>query len=416
MNLKSLMTMILSFAVIVTLAVTIGSLVRYKVLTSLAHDSVADTTIEISGYATNPVKLKVSDLYDVAIKVKLFEETNYDVQLVTTKRGALATLTKAIDDAGVIQEIKPSVTKDSDGYYQYDEGTNGNSVDCGKVLLALTDTVKTALSDGTTDTIKFSLNGFYSSNDLTAYKKAYSKLLDYESWQINYDDVVTLSYSDIKDFVSLDGTEVKTDFSDVSALVKKVADAFNTVGLAHKFSNHAGEAMTVSGGTYGWEVDEQKETEFIKQSLAETNSVFHRTPAFSHVAHSKIFGSSDIGNTYIEVNLAKQCLWYIHRGEVKYKSDIVSGTYGKHDTPTGVFFVSEITDGKYLVGDGYKTWVNKWLRLTETGVGLHDATWRSVFGGDIYKSSGSHGCINLPAATAEKLFKRAYYGMPVVIY
>lgn len=97
-------------------------------------------------------------------------------------------------------------------------------------------------------------------------------------------------------------------------------------------------------------------------------------------------------------------------------SGVVTGTKGKHDTPKGLYYISECIPGKYLVGDGYKTWVNKWMRLTNQGVGLHDATWRSIFGDSIYTYSGSHGCINLPSSFADKLFKVAYTGMPTIIY
>ena len=98
-------------------------------------------------------------------------------------------------------------------------------------------------------------------------------------------------------------------------------------------------------------------------------------------------------------------------------TDCVTGdAHLSRDTPKGVYYISECIDGKYLIGDDYKTWVNKWMRLTNTGIGLHDAYWRSAFGGSIYKTNGSHGCINLPAKFASNLFKKAYRGMPVIIY
>ena len=49
-------------------------------------------------------------------------------------------------------------------------------------------------------------------------------------------------------------------------------------------------------------------------------------------------------------------------------------------------------------------------------VGLHDADWRSNFGGDIYKNNGSHGCINLPPGNAKTIFELVYPGMPVIVH
>ena len=50
------------------------------------------------------------------------------------------------------------------------------------------------------------------------------------------------------------------------------------------------------------------------------------------------------------------------------------------------------------------------------GIGLHDASWRSKFGGDIYVRGGSHGCINLPKNKAAELYNRIQKGCPVVVH
>ena len=48
--------------------------------------------------------------------------------------------------------------------------------------------------------------------------------------------------------------------------------------------------------------------------------------------------------------------------------------------------------------------------------GLHDATWRSNFGGDIYQTSGSHGCVNMPYESAKELYGLIDAGTLVLIY
>ena len=99
------------------------------------------------------------------------------------------------------------------------------------------------------------------------------------------------------------------------------------------------------------------------------------------------------------------------------ETDIVTGDTTKHrDTPTGCYFISEHINGKYLIGENYKTWVNKWMRLTNQGIGLHDAKWQPRFGGNRYKGHGSHGCINLPPEFASDLFDTVSTGWLVVIY
>ena len=50
------------------------------------------------------------------------------------------------------------------------------------------------------------------------------------------------------------------------------------------------------------------------------------------------------------------------------------------------------------------------------GIGMHDAKWRSSFGGAIYKTGGSHGCINLPPSVAKTIFDNISAGTPVICY
>ena len=45
-----------------------------------------------------------------------------------------------------------------------------------------------------------------------------------------------------------------------------------------------------------------------------------------------------------------------------------------------------------------------------------DATWRGKFGGEIYKRSGSHGCVNLPLSAAKHIYEKVEKNFPVVTY
>ena len=153
------------------------------------------------------------------------------------------------------------------------------------------------------------------------------------------------------------------------------------------------------------------EKEFLIAQFEKGESLYNRTPIMKQEL------PKDIGSTYIEIDLKEQHLWFYENGELVSETDVVTGDAIKNrNTPTGVYFISEKINGKYLTGRDYKTWVNKWMRLTNSGVGLHDAGWRRSFGGDIYKGNGSHGCINLPKQYAYELFKQVYTKMPVIIY
>ena len=121
-------------------------------------------------------------------------------------------------------------------------------------------------------------------------------------------------------------------------------------------------------------------------------------------------------STYVDVDLTNQILVYYQQGEVVLTSEIVSGNVGAgNGTPTGVFFIDAKVPGKYLVGPTWNVWVDRWMKFTGA-VGIHDASWRSKFGGNIYQYNGSHGCVNLPHDVALTLYDMVDIGTMVVVH
>ncbi len=124
------------------------------------------------------------------------------------------------------------------------------------------------------------------------------------------------------------------------------------------------------------------------------------------------------GGTYIDVNIASQTVTYYQNGEVKLSTPCVTGNVNAgNGTPTGVFSVMTHTPGKFLTGPTWNVWVDRWMRFTPgAAIGLHDANWRSTFGGDVYLTNGSHGCVNLPHDAACQLFDMVSIGTTVVVH
>lgn len=119
---------------------------------------------------------------------------------------------------------------------------------------------------------------------------------------------------------------------------------------------------------------------------------------------------------YVEVNLSAQYLWVYRNGNCVVSTPIVSGcAYYHNTTPTGVYSIYGKSTGVYLVGEGYSSYVNYWMPFLG-GYGLHDASWRSSFGGDIYLYDGSHGCVNLPSGVAGSVFNNVSVGTKVILY
>ena len=121
----------------------------------------------------------------------------------------------------------------------------------------------------------------------------------------------------------------------------------------------------------------------------------------------------------MEINLTAQHLWFYKNGKLVIQSDFVSGNESKgHHTPQGTYSVS-FKERNAILGArsnaSYRTPVSFWMPFNR-GIGMHDATWRSKFGGTIYKYSGSHGCINLPYNVAQTIFNNISTGDPVICY
>ena len=84
-------------------------------------------------------------------------------------------------------------------------------------------------------------------------------------------------------------------------------------------------------------------------------------------------------------------------------------------TPAGIYRLKDKERNYTLKGQGYSTPVSYWMPFNN-GIGIHDANWRSVFGGEIYKTDGSHGCVNSPYSLAQTIYNNISVGTPVVCY
>ena len=144
-----------------------------------------------------------------------------------------------------------------------------------------------------------------------------------------------------------------------------------------------------------------------------TRENIDKEPVYSSKGAQK--GSDDIGNSYVEIDLTNQHLYLFQNGSIVLETDFVSGNMSKADcvTPPGVFGLTYKTRNAILRGANYETPVNYWMPFNG-GIGLHDASWRSSFGGTIYIYSGSHGCINLPGKKAAKIYEMIDKETPIV--
>ena len=197
--------------------------------------------------------------------------------------------------------------------------------------------------------------------------------------------------------------------------VSSLAERYNTVGKPRTFQTSYGSDITLYKGNFGWKLDEQQMTASLREAVSKPG--FRTvTPDWAQKGGAYNGVNTDIGDSYVEVDLNKQKVWLYQDGKKLLETDCVSGTAGTdRETPGGVYFVFYKQSPATLTGPGYASPVSYWMPFNG-GVGLHDATWRSTFGGDIYKTDGSHGCVNLPLEAAKLMYETVKIGWPVVCY
>lgn len=213
---------------------------------------------------------------------------------------------------------------------------------------------------------------------------------------------------------------------------KSSASKLGRVSLDYKESAYAdGYEIYYSKDEKSWEkLDETDKTHYSTSRLEDGETYFFRIYPYRDVNDKRITGTpteleftarteiydKEVGDTYVEVSLDDQHVWYIVDGDVYLESDCVTGNYRSADTPKGFFEVNAKVSPCTLKGDDYTSYVTYWMPFIGGGWGLHDADWRSSFGGNIYKGNGSHGCVNLPPDVAKKMYAKMEVGTPVIVY
>lgn len=208
--------------------------------------------------------------------------------------------------------------------------------------------------------------------------------------------------------------EIHYDAERIASYVDSLAEKYDTYGIDREFHTTSGKTVTVPGGNYGWKMDRAATTEALTAFLEAGNSG-EAEPVWTQEAAQH--GEDDIGSSYAEVDLDEQKVYLYIDGECIVETDCVSGKAISSDrfTPDGTFRLLYRKSPAVLRGADYESPVTYWMPFNR-GIGFHDATWRSRFGGEIYLTAGSHGCINLPLAAAKELYANVYSGLPVVVF
>lgn len=348
---------------------------------------------------------------------------------------------KVLDSQSTKEPEDAYIKKDDDNSYVVVKETTGDAVDESKID-ELYSYVEEQL-DGFSFDVDISQADCYQKPKITAdmLEDTCQKLNNLNDIEITFDFIYTtetLKGDTIMDWITFDDDNsdvgYTVDEDKAMAYVEDLADKYDTFGKDREFKTTKRGTITISEGQgcYGWWIDQQKTCDLIvdlveKGESAETEPVYYVNPdsAYEYTCNKDWrTADKDYGDTYIEVDLTAQHLWYYKDGKLTMESDIVSGYPSKsRNTPGGVYKLWYKEKGKTLRGsaDGqsYASYVDYWNNVSTIGIGLHDASWQNGnFGGSRYKSStwGSHGCINMPLDKAKYVYEKIDMGTPVFMY
>ncbi len=310
-----------------------------------------------------------------------------------------------------------ALVRTSDGTYEITEEVYGNEPIADNVVSVITQAVAAGLTECTLDRDCYVNPEVFSDDEtLTA---TLDTIQSYCNATILYDigDAdESLDASEICDLLIVgEDYSVTVDTDAVASFVQSLATAYNTFGDERSFVTSLGDTITIGGGDYGWVIDKAGEAEQILADL-EAGEPVTREPVYEQTGVIRTADSQDIGTTYIELDYTNQHLYYYQEGTLVLDCDIVSGNINKgNGSPDGIFDISYKKSPATLVGEDYESDVTYFM-VFAYNVGIHDASWRSSFGGNIYLTNGSHGCININATSAAKLYSMLEDKTPVVAY
>ena len=354
----------------------------------------------------------------------LYEENDLsDTEVITYSHEKLEDFVAGMDAMDPV-----NVTPPSDAYLEWKNGVcrivpsvDGNKLYPYRVVNALAEAIESDIY-----TVDLAAEDCYekayiqSDNEHLLYVLGRYKSINFQQIEIDMTgETITLTSDDVLSFYrTVLGGELVLRDDVVAAYVKDLKDRYDTYECKRPFVNRYGNEITVGtkADTYGFKMDLDATVALLTETLKSRERLAQIQPVWTNAGQTRLENGSDIGGTYIEVSISEQYLWAYIDGERVMGTSVVTGNAGNHDTPRGVFRILYKERNATLVGQDYSSSVSYWMPITWSGVGLHDATWRSSFGGSIYKSNGSHGCINMPSWAAQQLYNSFSSGTPVVVW
>lgn len=368
--------------------------------------------------------------------VEVFRDHKYDIKYKNSFNKAK--LDKIIADSGVLDnQVKPEnativYDKKNDEYIIKEEFL-GNTISEDKLKKLIFDGINAGQEE-------LNLEEHYENPKITSKDEKLAKELKAikditaKKYVFDFEDrKYTLTGEDLFNLYDETDKGLVLNKEKVSDYVAEIAKETDTYATKRTFNATGIGEITVEPGIYGWLMDVKETSNNLiamidKAQEGNVEIEYKSTEYFSYTAMSR--KKDDIGNTYIEIDLSRQTLWYYENGELIVSTPVVTGMsttqdkngFRKAATPVGVNKVwvkespSVLKGVNETTGEKYSLPIDYWIYMGWTGSGIHDTKDRPAYGGDVYHYNGSSSCINTPIKAMATLYDHVKYGTPVVIY
>lgn len=377
---------------------------------------------------------------------------NYDVSYNREKLYEIVRQSDLVNGSADYPIVKPrnamvSFSEEKQQYLCLGE-VKGNKINFNHFLTAIENTLKKAeTSIDITDEENYP--EVYKAPEITSDNEELQTILNlsnnaalrYITWNMGEGVKEQITPSDISQWITYKNGKIVYDNDAISDWVETFCLKYKTVGKTRTIKSHNGKKVKIYGGDYGWQLDYEKTLSQAKKAikkpidsklteayineptaknqkaLTQKRKVIYTNTAFK-MDYENYTNDWDEKN-YIEISIKAQKVYVFRKGKVVFSCRCITGRPVKdRRTPTGAFFIKEHREAYTLTGADYSTPVKNWVRITWTGTGFHPATWQpwSSWTKDMYKTRGSHGCINLSVPDAAKIYKLTKYREAVFIH
>ena len=324
---------------------------------------------------------------------------------------------------GTVAPTNAKIEKGDDDTYQIVPEEEGDMVDTDTLAAYTLEQMK----DGN-NTISLTDANCYLQPEITS-DDLQDKLAEYNQFS---DLAITYDFDDrqevlepetISEWITIneDDDSVDVDRDAVTNWVNENLVKYDTYGSDYMRTFHSTlqGTLEIPGGQYGiygWLTDVDATVDKLIEYIQNGESVTVE-PEYARTGYCR--ATDDIGDSYAEVDITNQKVFVYKDGELVIESDCVTGMADdpSRETPPGVYKVWSM-DRDRILGTmetyGYAQPVDYWIYFTEIDIGFHDLL-RSEYGGDVYKTNGSHGCVNLPLDVAAEMYDTVEIGYPVIV-